>query len=176
MTTVPQFSYNYRMGAGFVGDVNRAHPFTVEPAFNDASNPVLTAGLACVINAAGTGVRSMASGDTALTALWGVTVRAFPTQDPGTNETYGTVSTVVAEPLIAGSGIDVLRSGYIMVPIVGTVAKGGTVYVWVAASGAGHTQGGFESGATGGSTCQLADAFFNGPADANGIGELEFNV
>ena len=170
-------AFPFRMGAGFAGDVNRTHPASIEPAMNDATNPVLLPGLACVVNTAANSVRQMAAGDTALTDIWGILVRAFPTQQATATlayaqANYGAVAPGTVQP------VDVLRSGYIMVPVVGAVTKGGAVYVWVAASGAGHTQGGFEAAATGGSTMTLSAgrAYWNGPADSTGIAELAFNV
>jgi hypothetical protein len=170
-------AFPFRMGAGFAGDVNRTHPASIEPAQNDTTSPVLLPGLACVTSVAGNSVRSMAAGDTALTDIWGVLVRAFPTQQVTAalayaQANYGAVAPGTVQP------VDVLRSGYILVPVVGAVVKGGAVFVWVAASGGGHTQGGFEAAATGGSTMALTSgrAFWNGPADSSGIAELAFNV
>lgn len=171
MVTIPQNSFAFRMGAGFAGDVNRTHPASVEPAFNDAANPVLSAGLACLINAGKNGVRQVAAGDTAVTKIYGVAVRAYPLQDPGTSNPYGATGQG-AEALPSGQAIDVLRSGYINVPVVGNPGKGDAVFVWVAASGGGHTQGGFEAAASAGNTAAIANAQFNGAPDSNGITEI----
>lgn len=163
-------AFTYRMGAGFAGDVNRTHPFSVEPALIDASAPPLGYGLAVLADAASNGVRQIAAGDQGTVYIYGVTVRPYPTQQQsgGMSSPFGSVT-----PPASGV-IDVLRMGYIMVPIVGAVAKGGLVYVWAAASGGGHLQGGFEAASSAGNTIALPItlAEFNGPADANGIGEL----
>jgi len=170
-------AFPFRMGAGFAGDVNRTHPASVEPALNDATNPVLLPGLACVASASGNTVRQMAAGDTALTDIWGVLVRAFPTQQVTATLAYGQVAYGAVAPGTV-QPVDVLRSGYILVPVNGAVVKGGAVYIWVAASAGAHVQGGFESAATGGSTMTLSTgrAYWNGPADSTGIAELAFNV
>jgi hypothetical protein len=171
MVAVPQNSFSFRMGAGFAGDVNRTHPASVEPVLNDATNPVLTAGLGCVINAAKNGVRQMAAGDTAVTRIYGIAVRAYPIQDPGTSAAYG-AQAQGSQLLPSGQAIDVIRDGYINVPVVGTPGKGDPAFIWVAASGGGHTQGGFEAQASGGNTATLANVFFNGAPDSNGIAEV----
>jgi hypothetical protein len=169
-------AFTYRMGAGFAGDVNRTHPFSVEPCLIDAAAPPLGYGLAVLVDPTTNGVRQMAAGDSGGTYIYGVTVRPYPTQQQsgGMSSAFGSVA-----PPVSGV-IDVAKIAYIMVPIVNTggtpAAKGGAVFVWVAASGGGHLQGGFETAATGGSTIALPNymATFNGPADASGIGELVF--
>lgn len=169
--TIPQNSFGFRMGAGFQGDVNRSHPASIEPNLNDAVAPVLSAGLACLVNAAKNGVRQVAPGDTAVTKLYGVAVRAYPLQDTGTSNAYGATGQG-SEALPAGQAIDVLRFGYINVPINGAPGKGDPVFVWVAASAGVHTQGGFEAAANGGNTAAVTNAVFNGAPDSNGIGEI----
>jgi hypothetical protein len=78
------------------------------------------------------------------------------------------------------SGIcDVMVRGYAGILLSGAAAakKGGTVYVWYAASAGAHVQGGFEAAATGGSTLALPDKYyFTGPADANGNCEIAVNI
>lgn len=171
MVAIPQNSFTFRMGAGFPGDVNRTHPASVEPALNDATVPVLTAGLACLVNAGKNGVRQVAAGDTAVTKVYGVAVRAYPLQDTGTSSSFGAVSQGTGS-LPSGQAIDVLREGYINVPIVGAPKKGDAVFVWCAASGAGHTQGGFEAAASAGNTAAITNAYFNGAPDTSGFGEI----
>ena len=173
--TIPQNSFKYRMGAGIPGDVNRSHPASIEPNFNDASVPVLSAGLACLVNAGKNGVRQVASGDTAVTKIYGVAVRPYPTQDTGTTYPFGGQAHGL-EPLPAASNVDVLRSGYINVPIVGTPGKNDPVYVWVAAASGAHIQGGFEASSSGGNTAAITNAFFNGAPDSNGYGEIVVSV
>lgn len=169
-------AFTYRMGAGFAGDLNRSHPFSIEPCLIDASAPPLGYGLAVVADATSNGVRQMAAGDGALLDVYGVTVRPYPTQQQsgGMSSAFGSIA-----PPITGV-IDVLKQGYIMVPVVvgaTAAAKGGPVFVWIAASGGGHLQGGFETTATGGSTIELPTprCSFNGPPDASGIGEIIFH-
>jgi hypothetical protein len=162
----------FRMGAGFPGDVNRGHPASIQPCAIDAASPPTAYGQAVVVDAASEGIRPVGAGDGALVDIWGVTVRPYPIQQATTANQYGAVP-------YGGAGVplqqpvDVLRGGYVMVPVVGAPAKGGAVFIWYAASGGGHTQGGFEAGATGGSTIALSNVWnWNSPADPNGIAEL----
>ncbi len=71
--------------------------------------------------------------------------------------------------------VDVCRGGYVMVSVNilnGSPVKGGAVYIWYAASGGGHTQGGFE-GAASGSTLQLSQAWvWNNAPDSNNVAEV----
>jgi len=166
----------YRMRAGFPGDVNRTHPFSVEPAVNDPDDPVLGYGRAVVVVTANNSVRNMKAGDGALTKIYGVSVRPYPIQQSsgGMDAAFGTGTPPQNQP------VDVLRSGYIMVPVVGSPTKGGAVYVWIAADSGDHVQGGFEAAADGGNTILLASdtgsITFNGPPDSEGVTELIFNV
>lgn len=176
-------AFTFRMGGGFPGDVNRTHPFGTEPVENDATSPVLGYGLACVYSATGNTVRQMASGDSTLVNIGGVLVRPFPQQAATSPLAFGGTGTVAspfgtqpAPPV--GQPVDILKQGYVAVNVVGTPVKGGAVFVWVGATGSGHTQGGFEA-ASGASTMAIETdgrTYFNSPPDANGITELAFNI
>jgi len=166
-------AFQFRMGAGFPGDVNRTHPATIEPAMNDSTNPIAAPGLACLVNTAANTVRGIESTDTAITEIYGVSVRPYPFQVAAASN-YGAQSFGTGS-FAGGQLLDVLRRGYIMVQIPATqaVTKGGAVFLWVAASSGAHIQGSFENAATGGSTATLSASYtFNGPADATGITEL----
>lgn len=174
-------AFQFRMGAGFAGSVNRFHPATIEPAPINATTPP-TPGLACVIDSATGTIRLVQAGDTALVDIYGVLVRPWPYQQgnsPSPNF-VGAVAFGVPAPVSQQFGVwDVLRAGYIMVPIVGTPLKGAAVNVWVAAASGAHVQGGFEQNATGGSTIPITGndkTTFQGAPDAFGIGELAFNI
>lgn len=170
-------AFAYRMGAGFPGTPNRSHPMSIEPTQMDPDNPVAGFGLACVISAANPNmVRQMAPGDNGLTKIYGITVRPYPVQQTtgGMNSGFGVGAPALDQPL------DVLTSGYIMVPVFGAATKGAPVYVRVAASIDGRPQGGFEVDADGADNILLANTIgnieFNGPADANGYGEVRFRI
>lgn len=170
-------SFTYRMGAGFPGDVNRTHPVSIEACLVDSSAPPTLYGQAVVVDATTQGVRPLVAGDSALTDIYGITVRPFPIQQQSSTN-YGASNIGSATPPTT-QPMDVCRSGYIMSTLSGSTAavKGGTVYVWVAASTGSHIQGNFEAAATGGSTIQLpVKTSFNGPADANGIVEIIYNI
>lgn len=162
-------AFTYRMGAGFPGDVNRTHPFSVEACLIDVANPPTAYGQAVVIGA-NNGVRPVAAGDAALTAVYGVTVRPFPLQQ----STGGMASAIgAATPPISGV-IDVLRLGYVMVQLAGAPAKGDLLYVWAAAAAGADLPGQFTTTTTGGSTIGplTGSSNFNGPPDTNGVGEI----
>jgi|GEM_PF-559371 len=168
-------AFGYRMGAGFPGDVNRTHPASIEPTLNDPDDPITFYGEACVVEPTNNSVRKVAAGDGAITSLYGVSVRPYPIQQQsgGMSASFGSAAAPTDQPL------DVLKSGYIMVLVNGTVRKGDPVHVWIAASAGNHVQGGFEAAADGGNTVLLANPnknYFNGPADANGVTEIAFNV
>lgn len=168
-------AFQFRMGAGFAGDVNRTHPASIFPELIDANAPPTAYGQAVLIDPTTQGVRPFTTGDTAQ-AAYGVTVRPFPTQQAsGTN--FGAAAIGAATPPTTGV-IDVLRSGAIMVnlPFGGTTVKGGTVYVRVAATSGLHIIGSFEAAADGGNNVAVSNAIFNGSPDANGNVEIQFNV
>ena len=49
-------AFQFRMGAGFFGDVNRTHPFTVEPGLMDPTNPPTAYGQAVVVDSVSKGL------------------------------------------------------------------------------------------------------------------------
>lgn len=166
-------AFQYRMGAGSPGDVNRTHPASIIPSLADPTNPPLLWGCPVVTVAASNGVRQLLSSDTALTAIYGIVVRPYPAQSAsaafgggGPNNGYG----------FGIGAVDVLTFGFIMGTLGGSVAatKGLPVYVWIAASTGTHVQNTFEASATAGSTIPVEGAFFNGPADATGVVEIEY--
>lgn len=170
-------AYNLRMPAGVAGDVSRhVPPGTIEPALLAAANPPDGFGLAVVTTEdAENAVRLVQPGDNALTAIYGITVRPFPFQ-PASATNYGATGFGGGAPA-PSQPVDVLRSGYILGYINGTPVKGGVVYVWIAASAGAHVQGAFEIVADGANTITLdSKSTFQGGVDANGIGEIAFNI
>jgi hypothetical protein len=172
-------AFQFRMDAGFAGDVNRTHPASIEPCLIDPTNPPNAYGQAVLVVAASQGVRPYATADASdatPSAAWGVTVRPFPFQQSSASN-FGAASIGAATPPTTGV-IDVLRAGYIMatVPAGQAPVKGGAVYVWCTASAGVHVQGGFEAVFSTTNTVKLSNAFFNGSPDAKGNVEISFNV
>lgn len=165
-------AFTYRMGAGYPGDVNRTHPASILPGLMNVTNPVRLYGDPVLIDTATNSYRGFLAGDTAITKLSGVLVRPYPTQQTtgGMASAFG-----AAVPPVTGV-VDVLEDGYMIVRCNNFAAqqptKGGAVYVWIAASSGAHVQGGFES-VSSGSTVTISNAMWNGPCDANGVGELK---
>lgn len=166
-------SFTYRMGAGFPGDINRTHPVSVLPANMHTTQPVRLYGDAGIYDAATSTVRGFQAGDSGLLRMAGVLVRSFPVQ---------TVTGGMNNPLGAGvppagpAVVDVMEEGYIMVKCnnfaVNAPTKDGLVYVWCAATSGNNIQGGFTAVANAGNAAAIANARWNGPADANGIAEM----
>ena len=170
-------AFNLRMGAGSPGDITRhTPPGTIEQCLMAAVTPPLAFGQAVLADGlADNAVRLVQAGDSALVAIYGITVRPYPFQ-PQSGTNYGAVGLGGAAPSTT-QPVDVLRSGYILGYINGVPVKGGAVFVWVAATAGAHIQGSFETAATGGSTIALdAKTTFQGGVDANGFGEIAFNI
>lgn len=164
-------AFTFRMGAGFPGDVNRTHPASILPGLMNASvqaprlfgDPVL-------VDTATNSYRGFITGDTA-TTIDGVVCRPYPTQQTtgGMTAVYGAGVPSTTQP------VDILQDGFIMAKVNNNAAvtKKGAVYVWIAASSGNHVIGGFEGSSGGGSTLAITNAQWNGPADANGIAEIQ---
>lgn len=171
-------AFGFRMGAGVAGTVNRTHPASIEAGLNDVTNPVLEFGMPVMVNASANSLRALLTSDTSFTQVYGVSVRPYPFQQSSASN-YG-ATTFGGEAPPPGA-IDALRLGYILVKqrdfATVAAAKGGTVYVWIAAASGAHVVGGFEAASGGGSTIALpVTTTWNGPADANGVAEIAFNI
>lgn len=169
-------AFQYRMGAGFTGDVNRTHPFTVEPCAVDPTSPPLFYGQAVVIDATSHLVRRVLDGDDALTNIYGIAVRPYPFQD-AVAVNYGAVGIGAAIPPTK-QPIDVLRAGYIMAVMHGVPNKGDPVYVWADPDGGGEIAGQFTTTTTAGSTIGPlpGQTTYQGGVDSSGVGEVAFNI
>jgi hypothetical protein len=147
--------------------VNRLHPADIMPSMMDVTNPIRRYGDPCIAVSTG-GYRGIIAADQAAgTKINGVLVRSYPMQQANLSQSLGD-----GTPPVSGI-IDVLVEGNIMVKVVGAPTKRSQAFVWAAASAGNHVIGGFEAVATGGSTMALTNAYFNGPADANGVAELK---
>lgn len=166
-------AFTYRMPAGFAGDVNRTHPASIEPVLWDITSPPTYYGQAVVVDAASHNVRACGvTDDSALTDIYGVAVRPYPIQQTTGGMAAGFGNSI---PPVNQPG-DVLKSGYIMVPVsnLGVPVKGGGVWVWAKPNSGNHIQGGFEVANSAGNTFALPlnSYSWNGGPDANGIAEL----
>lgn len=168
-------AYTFRMGAGFPGDVNRTHPASIVAANMHTTQPVRAYGHAGLYDAATGTVRGFQAGDTALTKLNGVLVRPFPTQNTSGSLTSQPIGS--ATPPTGPAIVDVLEDGFIYVKVdniaAGAPTKGGAVWVWCAASAGNDVQGGFRCAVSAGNTAAISNARWTGPADANGVAELQ---
>jgi len=182
-------AFPFRMGAGSPGEVTRIHPASIFPYVNDAagSNPLTYFGQAALFHGATNTVRAVNhTNDSALgattVALAGVSVRPYPYQDTGSGETYGAAALGGGGPA-AGQVLDVMVKGSILVtqnqptsPAASVL--GGPVYVRVTVGAtifAALPVGGFETVVDSGAAANqftVANAYWNGPADAFGVAEL----
>jgi hypothetical protein len=169
-------SYGFRMPAGFPGDPNRTHPFSVVPGLMTPTlaSKVRLYGDPVLIDPATNSYRGFLAGDTAVTKIDGVLVRPYPTQQTtgGMNSAIG-----AAVPPDGPAVIDVLNEGFIIVRCNNFATqqprKGDPVYVRVAATAGALVQGGFSSAADGANTVLVTNAKWNGPTDSAGVTEIQ---
>ena len=167
-------AYQFRMPVGIPGEVNRVAAATIEA---QVVTPLGTTGapteygIPMVVDNTGGNVGNMRTVQAADASIYGLLVRPFPTG--GSQDPLGT-STPPASGLV-----DILVRGYMLVKLGGNsaAAKGGTAYVWVAATSTTHIQGHFESTFSSGNTIACpGNSYFTGPADATGVVEVAFNI
>jgi hypothetical protein len=169
-------SFAFRMGAGFPGDVNRTHPASIVPRQQTATvaSKVRLYGDPVLIDPATNSVRGFLAADTAVTKIYGVLVRPYPTQQQtgGMNAAFGTAS-----PPDGAAVVDILNEGFVIARCNNFAAVqpalGGAVYVRVAATAGPLIQGGFHSAADGANTVLVTNATWCGPTDSNGITEIQ---
>lgn len=167
---------SYVLPAGAPGTITRMHPDSVWPSLIDGTSPPLYYGEGVVIDPTTQGVRPLAAGDTALTDVYGITVRPFPLQ-----QTSGgmSASNNSATPPAFGI-IDVLTFGGILIQFNASGSapvKGAQPYAWIAATSGAHTQGLWET-ASSGSTIAIGTpprTNYQGGWDANNVGEIDFH-
>lgn len=163
-------AYQFRMPAGFAGDLQRAEVATIETQQIDSAAPPTAYGVP--VKLVSGKIQPINSGSDTAAAVIGVNLRPYPIQTNGT-DALGT-----STPPTSGV-TDILKRGYVMVSLGGTTAaaKGGTVYVRVASASAGKPLGGFEAAADSTNTVAMpASWYFTGPADAYGITEIAVNI
>ncbi len=167
-------AFQFRMGAGFPGDINRTHPFSVLPGLMNETDPIRLYGdpAIAVAHADGVQFRGFKAGDTR-TVIDGILVRSYPIQQLATT---GTNQPIGAAAAPTSGVIDVLEDGFIMVKCNDFAAnppsRGALVTVRIAATAGNKIQGGLHAAADGANTLTITNARWNGGADANGIAEL----
>lgn len=131
-------AFQFRMPAGFAGDLQRAETATIETQQIDSSTPPTAFGVP--VKLVSGKVQPIASADPA-SVVYGFNLRAYPIQGNGTDP-LGT-----STPPTSGM-TDILKRGYTMVALNGATAaaKNGAVYVRVGNASAGKPIGGVEAG------------------------------
>lgn len=146
------------MTRGFAGMLTRGYyDNTTEVLKNDATTPVSAYGVAVKLNTAKDGVTPTAATSD---AVYGFAVREY-------GQAYRDSKGAIVEKQDI---VTVLKRGYIAVVLAsGTAARGGTVYL--------NATGGItaEAGSSPANTA-VPGAVFMGPADADGLVEIAYNI
>lgn len=165
-------AFLYRMDVGYPGAVNRMHDATVQAELLNPTTPPLGYGTMLVMDAATGTVRPPLAADTVAT-FSGFYVRPYPRQSNlNINDPLGQ-----ATPPSTGIG-DVLKRGFMTVKLNAAspaVVKGQPIGVFIGAPTAGNPAGGV-TGAAPGATVLAIPGTFTGPADANGMTEIAYNL
>lgn len=168
-------SYSYRMPAGIPGDVNRIASATIETqnVTPQGTTGAPTAyGIPMVVDGTAGNVGNMRTMTSSDAVPYGFLVRPYPTQS---SQDPLNVSTPPTQGFV-----DILKRGYMTVTLNGptAAAKGGAVWIYLGTTNATHAVlGGVEAATAAGQTSiQVANSYFMGPADSNGIVEIAFNI
>ena len=168
-------AFLFRMPSGVPGATNRAEHLTIEAGLPLVGFLPPGYGLPLAIDPPTGRYRAIVGTDTAAMIV-GMFVRPYPSNSFGTASDG--LGTIVNFGNYAGV-INVMRRGYMTVLLggVAAAAKGGTVFVRVAAPVAGKPLGGLEAAADAANTVALPNTwYFMGPADAQGNCELAMNI
>ena len=168
-------SFLYRMPSGLPGATNRAEHLTIEAGLPLVGSLPPGYGLPLAIDPPTGRYRAVAAADTAAMIV-GMLVRPYPTGS------FGAASDGLGNIVNFGNYagvINVMRRGYMTVLLggVAAAAKGGTVFVRIAAPVAGKPMGGLEAASDTVNTVALPSTwYFMGPADAQGNCEIACNI
>lgn len=161
----------YRMPSGVPGTLSRTGlAYIIETANLLSGSAPAAYGLPVAVDPATGYVRAIEGTDTAA-SIYGFLVRPFPTQGGDSTDTP-----IGSSPPPTSGPVDVLKKGYLSVSVTrGSPFKGSPVYVRILANASypNSPVGGVEASADGTNTVQLANAYFTGTTDGNGIGELK---
>lgn len=159
-------SFTFRMPAGIPGAISRGQgQATVEPQVGNAATPFPRYGM--FGKTVAEKFVPLVAADAAA-VITGILVRPFPTTS--SQDGLGT-----STPPTSGM-LDRMKRGYMTVLLSkGVAAKDAQVYVRITVNGA-DAVGQIEAGAAGGECVAVVGCFFTGPADANGIVEIAFNI
>lgn len=157
----------YRMPSGIAGDVSRPSQSTIEPVPYSAT---AFAGFGLFAKIVSGKAVPLGASDAAAD-VYGLLVRAYPTQGGNASDPLGT-----STPPVVGIA-DIMRRGYMTVKSnAGTASLNSQVYVRVATPAAGKPIGGIEAVADGANTIAITGAKFMHAADASGNVEIAFNI
>lgn len=170
-------AFQYRMGVGYAGCVNRVHDATVVREVLSPTAAPSSYGVMLTYDQPTGVVRAPTTGDTAA-GFAGIFVRPFPTHGGG-------LSTPVNDPLGFSTPpgpaqeANVLKRGFIIVQLNAAspaVVKGQAVGVFIGTASAGNPPGGITGAAPAATVLALPNTYFQGPADASGMTEIAYNL
>jgi hypothetical protein len=166
-------AFLYRMDTGYPGDVNRKHDATVQAESINTTTPPAGYGIMVVMDAPTGTIRPPVTADLA-PSFSGMYVRPYPRQSNlSMNDPLGQATTPTS-----GNG-DVLKRGYMLCRLNAAspaVVKGQAVGVWTGAVTTGNPAGGVTGAAPAAGSVVAINATFMGPADANGMTEIAYNL
>lgn len=161
-------AYVTRMPVGFPGMVNRVSEASLQQEILDATHPPLLYGT--FVKMVSGKIHIIESGDAA-TAVCGLIAKPYPVQETTAAGSALGAAAVPNKDLPA----DILKRGYMIVGFAGvTAAKGGQVNVCINVAGGGAI--GDITETTDGNNVAVANCFFMGAADANGMVEISYNI
>jgi hypothetical protein len=157
------------MPSGIAGEVTRSNSAVVEAGLLDSTTPPTAYGT--VVKLVAGKLQPVAAADVIATVAYGIIVRTFPSSGSVATQGLGQ-----GAPISSGVVGSILRSGYVNVLMArGTAAKGAAVFVRKTAD-TGKLVGDFEDLTDSGKCEALPGAFYMGPADANGMVEISYNI
>lgn len=161
-------SLTTRMLVGFPGRITREDSKTVEPVMVDSGTPPTAYGTFAKFVA---GLLQPVAASDAGTVPVGLLASPFPIQS--STNTMG-----AATPPAAGV-VDLMKRGYMAVALkLGAAVRGSQVYV-VTTAGGSVAVGDIVTSASpagGGAAVAVTNCVFMGPADANGVTEIAYNI
>jgi len=170
-------AFQFRMGAGIAGAYNRVHDATIVALPLDGTVPP---GYGVMGSFGTAGAYRLAQASDTLANFAGLYARPYPTHGDGSGGTP-----MVNDPLGTSTaptkGIaNVMKRGFMTVQLNAAspaVVRGQAVGIFIGTASAGNPVGGVTGAAPGATVIALGNnSYFMGPADANGITEIAYNL
>ena len=170
-------AFLFRMPSGIPGAVNRIETSIITAEIVLTTNPPTRYGDPVALDAATGKVRPIGVGDVAAN-VYGFVVRPYPTQGAATGWPNQPQEANGTPGIPSATGIcSILKMGYIMVAVNGAAlaVKGAPCFVRIGGGTTTQPVGGLEGvidAVTAANTIKIPNAYWMGPQDAQGNGEL----